>query len=88
MKKQWQRGTCAKCGKPGYLYEGTDMAWVHDKLEYPLHQFVLETVVTDYSPDENHVADERNDQVRVDSEPEDSFSYGGLDHWTPWEGAF
>lgn len=84
MTKQWQRGSCARCGKGGYLYEGTDLAWVHDKLEPPFHQFVLwiggmgqpVRFTSNYEPDENHVADERNDQVRVDEMPEDAVGYG------------
>ncbi len=77
MKKQWQRGTCAKCGKPGYLYEGTELAWVHDKLEPPFHQFVLATVETSYTPDENQIADERHDErFTPEPMPEDAVGFG------------
>ena len=87
MPAERERGICGKCGQPWYMRNTTDgLVPVHDVPQKPWH---IPTRSSDsYTPDENHVADERNDQVRVDSEPEDSFSYGGLDMWDPWKGAF
>ncbi len=80
-KKRWQRGTCARCGKPGFLYEGTDVTWVHDHLERPYHHFVIEG--TPFTPDENQIADERHDErFTPDLEPpEDDVAYGQGRQW-------